>query len=219
MIVNLKTHHSASEYTKAAEVAVSADGTLLFASNRGNQSIAVFDIDSATGLLALRSLALDIAWPRDIAVLGASLLAIERDGGGAGRGAVSVIDILSGAVRCFDLPLRLMRESFSLFDSPPLTSLTCYTGPTGAGRRAYPATARVARRRVAGVVRLPRALNSSAFAMGYELPSILLQPRDRGTRIAQGQMVVVAVEDGQRVNHPPSTLREARTTAAVATSR
>jgi 6-phosphogluconolactonase len=96
VISTLAPTHNASEFTKAAEVAVSADGTLLFASNRGNQSIAVFDVDSATGLLALRSLALGVAWPRDISVLGASLLAIERDGGAAGRGAVGVFDIAPG---------------------------------------------------------------------------------------------------------------------------
>ena len=68
----------------------------MFASNRGNNSVSVFDV-SDTGMLSLRSLTLGIEWPRDIAVLGNSLLALERDGGGDKHGALSVFDIVAGA--------------------------------------------------------------------------------------------------------------------------
>ena len=43
--------------SRAAEIEVSADGRFVYASNRGNDSIAVFAVDAATGLLRFQGAA------------------------------------------------------------------------------------------------------------------------------------------------------------------
>jgi len=55
-----------TEFSKAAAIKISEDGTQLFCSNRGHDSIAVFAVDSDTGALALLNIIkLGGAFPRD----------------------------------------------------------------------------------------------------------------------------------------------------------
>tara|TARA_B110000208_G_scaffold3609_1_gene4850 strand:+ start:39 stop:1268 length:1230 start_codon:yes stop_codon:yes gene_type:complete len=96
-ISTLAPDHPVAEFSKAAEIAISQDGKKLFAANRGNQSIAAYSI-STSGALMLHSTILGVAWPRDIAVLGNSLLAIERDATKANGGTT-----LFGGVAVYDL--------------------------------------------------------------------------------------------------------------------
>ncbi len=56
--------------TKAAAIKLTADGKLLMASNRGYDSIAFYDVDCATGKLALRNIQkLRGAFPRDFELM------------------------------------------------------------------------------------------------------------------------------------------------------
>eukprot|EP00656_Telonema_subtile_P004704 TRINITY_DN12141_c0_g1_i2.p1 TRINITY_DN12141_c0_g1~~TRINITY_DN12141_c0_g1_i2.p1 ORF type:complete len:145 (+),score=12.86 TRINITY_DN12141_c0_g1_i2:163-597(+) len=89
LVSTLSRDHPGTEFTKAAEVAMTPDGALLFASNRGNQSIAGFQV-GADKAMGLQSIVYNVSWPRDILTVGSSLIALEmnRDG----KGAVSVYD-------------------------------------------------------------------------------------------------------------------------------
>ena len=56
--------------TKAAAIKLTADGKILMASNRGHDSIAFYDVDEATGRLALRNIAkLTGKFPRDFELM------------------------------------------------------------------------------------------------------------------------------------------------------
>ena len=61
-----------SEWSKAAAIKLSADGSVLFASNRGNgkNSIALFSVDKENGALSLRNVAsVDGLFPRDFELM------------------------------------------------------------------------------------------------------------------------------------------------------
>jgi 6-phosphogluconolactonase (cycloisomerase 2 family) len=103
---------SSGEATKAAEVAVSPDGRWVFAANRGNNSIAVLSAaPTAADPMRLDSIIYGAAWPRDMLVVGSSLLVIERDMDGIG--GVSVYDIRQqwegGGARIILDPPRTLR--------------------------------------------------------------------------------------------------------------
>ena len=56
--------------TKASAIKLTADGTILMASNRGHDSIAFFAVDTAKGTLTLRNIAkLSGSFPRDFALM------------------------------------------------------------------------------------------------------------------------------------------------------
>ena len=56
--------------TKAAAIKLTADGKILMASNRGHDSIAFYDVDAATGKLAVRNIAkLTGKFPRDFELM------------------------------------------------------------------------------------------------------------------------------------------------------
>lgn len=56
--------------SKAAAIKLTADGRILMASNRGHDSIAFYDVDAATGTLALRNIAkLRGRFPRDFELM------------------------------------------------------------------------------------------------------------------------------------------------------
>ena len=56
--------------TKAAAIKLTADGKVLMASNRGHDSIAIYEVDAATGKLALRNIAkLTGKFPRDFELM------------------------------------------------------------------------------------------------------------------------------------------------------
>ena len=56
--------------SKASAIKLTADGRVLMASNRGHDSIAFFDVDAATGKLALRNIAkLTGSFPRDFELM------------------------------------------------------------------------------------------------------------------------------------------------------
>jgi len=71
-------------YSKAAAIKLSADGSELYCSNRGHESLAVFSVDAASGMLTRRSvIKLDGAFPWDFEFMpGGKVLAIgfQRDG-------------------------------------------------------------------------------------------------------------------------------------------
>ena len=56
--------------SKAAAIKLTADGKILMASNRGHDSIAFYDVDTATGKLTLRNVAkLTGKFPRDFELM------------------------------------------------------------------------------------------------------------------------------------------------------
>lgn len=73
-----------SGQSQAAALKLSADGRRLFATNRGHDSVAVFDIDFDTGRLSLAAISpLGGSWPRDFTVLPGERIALaclERAG-------------------------------------------------------------------------------------------------------------------------------------------
>lgn len=81
-ISTLDSQGGGKESTCAA-VRISPDGRFLYASNRGDDSIAVFLIDEKTKLLTLKEIVPTMGrTPRDIALWGNRLLAANQDGGG-----------------------------------------------------------------------------------------------------------------------------------------
>jgi len=73
-----------TDFSKAAAIKLSADGSELYCSNRGHESLAVFSVDADTGLLARRGIVrLDGAFPWDFEVMpGGKVLAVgfQKDG-------------------------------------------------------------------------------------------------------------------------------------------
>ena len=73
-----------TEFSKAAAIKLSADGSELYCSNRGHESIAVFSVDAASGTLKRRGIIkLDGAFPWDFEVLpGGKVFAVgfQKDG-------------------------------------------------------------------------------------------------------------------------------------------
>ena len=59
-----------NDSSKASAIKLTADGRVLFASNRGNESIAIFEVDAAKGTLTRRNIAkLSGSFPRDFELL------------------------------------------------------------------------------------------------------------------------------------------------------
>ena len=73
-----------TDFSKAAAIKLSADGSELYCSNRGHESLAVFSVDAETGLLARRGIVkLDGAFPWDFEVMpGGKVFAVgfQKDG-------------------------------------------------------------------------------------------------------------------------------------------
>ena len=66
------------EFSKAAAIKLSEDGTELFCTNRGHESVAVFSVDAATGRLARRGIMkIEASFPWDIEFMpGGKILAV-----------------------------------------------------------------------------------------------------------------------------------------------
>ncbi|MBR1589255.1 MAG: lactonase family protein [Kiritimatiellae bacterium] len=73
-----------TDFSKAAAIKLSADGSELYCSNRGHESLAVFSVDADTGALARRGIVkLDGAFPWDFEVMpGGKVFAVgfQKDG-------------------------------------------------------------------------------------------------------------------------------------------
>ena len=68
--LDVREKDGSSPNSKAAAIKLTADGKMLMASNRGHDSIAFYDVDCATGKLALRNIQkLRGAFPRDFELM------------------------------------------------------------------------------------------------------------------------------------------------------
>ena len=104
---------------KAAEVAVSADGRFLYASNRGDDSLVVFKIDSASGTLAEAGrVAAGGRTPRHFALdpSGRWLLAANQDSDSI---TVFRLDPVTGLLEPVGRPLAISKPVCVLFAPPP----------------------------------------------------------------------------------------------------
>ena len=103
----------------AAEIAVSPDGRFLYGSNRGNESIAVFKVDAATGALAPAGhVPTGGRTPRHFAIepSGHWLLAANQDSDSI---AVFRLDPSTGRPVPVGRPLAISKPVCVLFASPP----------------------------------------------------------------------------------------------------
>jgi 6-phosphogluconolactonase len=79
-ISSLPEHYTAGSDDTAADIHVSSCGRYLYASNRGHDSIALFHIDNATGLLEAADWVISGGrTPRNFAIIGGMLLAANQN--------------------------------------------------------------------------------------------------------------------------------------------
>ncbi len=100
-----------TDFSKAAAVKLSADGSELYCSNRGHESLAVFAVDASTGALTRRGIVkLDGAFPWDFEVLpGGKVFAVGFQKDGALR------TYRYDAAKCTLAPLAAVKELGSIF--------------------------------------------------------------------------------------------------------